>query len=372
MQKAARSTRSLWLFRSPWLELGILVSSVVLSYVALLLISLGASTPPDAMAVGDVVRIMFGFFLLSFAIAVLAVLAGIGGGVIYTPLMMAFTPVNSLIIRATGLIVAMFNGLVSSGPFLKSGVGNLKLAITCTLGYGLGGFVGAQGAIWLAQKMGADGEGIIRIILGTIVLVLGIYFLWGGRRAEWPEPKGVDRFSRWLGIRQSYYEPSIKKTVTYEVRRVHWNTIAMVGIGAISGFFGMGAGWAVVPALTMIVGVPLKVAAATSHVIIGMGDCITVWPYMLVGAIIPLFAAPWLVGQVVGGIVGAQALIKARSQAIRFILAGIMVYTSFGLVSDGLVKLSYVSKVPGAVNVAVLLAVLAAVSFAVVRKSAHA
>ena len=370
MQKASETLRALRMPRSPWLELGILASSVVLSYVALLLISMGAAAPQNGMGLIDVVRLMFGFFLLSFAIAVLAVLAGIGGGVIYTPLMMAFTPVNSLIIRATGLIVAMFNGLVSSGPFMKSGVGNLKLSIICTLGYGLGGFAGAQGAIWLAQRMGVAGEGIIRVVLGSIVLVLGIYFLWGGRKTEWAEAKPVDTFSKRLGIQQSYYEPSIKKTVTYEVRLLHWNTIAMVGIGAISGFFGMGAGWAVVPALNLIVGVPLKVAAATSHVIIGMGDCITVWPYMLIGAIIPLFAAPWLVGQVLGGIVGAQALIKARSQAIRFILAGIMVYTSFGLVTDGLVKLSYISKVPGGVNVAVLLAVLAVVSLAIVGKGA--
>jgi hypothetical protein len=65
-------------FPVAWLELGILVSSAALSYPALFLMSLGASTPEDGMAVGNVVRIMFGFSLLSFAIAVLAGLAGIG------------------------------------------------------------------------------------------------------------------------------------------------------------------------------------------------------------------------------------------------------------------------------------------------------
>ena len=120
------------LFKSPWLELIVMCSAVILSYIAMLLISRGAEIPPEGMALSNITWFLLGFFLLSFAVAIIAVLAGIGGGVIYTPLMLAFTPVNSLIVRATGLIVAMFSGLVSTGPFMKTGVGNLKLATICT------------------------------------------------------------------------------------------------------------------------------------------------------------------------------------------------------------------------------------------------
>jgi uncharacterized membrane protein YfcA len=356
------------LTRSPWLELFILAATVILSYIALSLISVGAAVPEGGMSLGSIVRLMLGFFVLSFAIAIIAVLAGIGGGVIYTPLMLAFTPVNSLIIRATGLIVAMFNGLVSSGPFMKSGIGNLKLSIICTLGYGLGGFAGAQGAIWMAGKMGLTGEGLIRVVLGAIVLGLSFYFLSGSKKTEWPEVKKVDRFSDRLKIPHPYYEPSIDKIINYRVKNVPIGVAAMIGIGLISGFFGMGAGWAVVPALNMIVGTPLKISAACSHVIIGMGDCISVWPYILAGAIIPLFAAPWLVGQVLGGMVGAQVLIRARSQAIRYILIGIMVYTSYGLVTDGFVKMGFFKPIPSFISIIILAFILAAVVLAILGK----
>jgi len=67
---------------------------------------------------------------------------------------------------------------------------------------------------------------------------------------------------------------------------------------------------------------PLKVAAACRGILIGMGDCISVWPYIFAGAIIPLFAALWSVGQVVGGIVGAQVLIRIKSGSIRLLLFG--------------------------------------------------
>jgi uncharacterized membrane protein YfcA len=242
------------------------------------------------------------------------------------------------------------------------------LTIVCTLGYGLGGFAGAQGAIWVAGRMGLTGEGLIRVILGVIVLALGLYFLWGSNKTEWPEVKKVDRFTARLKIPRPYYEPSIDKVVNYSVKNIPLGVLAMVGIGMVSGFFGMGAGWAVVPALSMVVGVPLKIAAVTSHMIIGMGDCMTVWPYILVGAIIPLFVAPWLVGQVLGGMVGAQVLIRARSQAIRYILIGIMCYTSFGLITDGLTKLKYITAVPNIISIIVLLVILAVVALAITGK----
>ena len=61
-------------------------------------------------------------FVLSVVIAIVAVIAGVGGGVIFTPLMLAFTSIDTLIIRSTGLVVAMFSGLVATGPFMRKGL----------------------------------------------------------------------------------------------------------------------------------------------------------------------------------------------------------------------------------------------------------
>jgi len=216
--------------------------------------------------------------------------------------------------------------------------------------------------------MGASGEGVVRIILGGIVLALAAYFLWGGVKREWPEVREVDRFSRWLGLPQPYYEPSLGKVVHYQVTRAAFAVLAMGGVGLISGFFGMGAGWAVVPVMNLIMEVPLKVAAASSGILIGMGDCITVWPYILAGAMIPLFVAPWLVGQVMGGIIGAHVLIRVRAKSIRYILIGIMVFSSFGLVTKGLASLGYKSAVPGTIHIAVLLIILTGVALAILGK----
>ena len=354
--------------KSPWLELSLMSGVVILSYTALMLITKGAETPPGGMSLNNISLLTFGFFLLSFAIACIAVVAGIGGGVLFTPLMLAFTPLDSLMVRGTGLIVAMFSGLISTGPLMKSGLGNLKVSIYCCVGYGIGAFTGAQGAILASRQLGVTGEGFVRIALGLIVLLLALYFLQGGVKLEWPQVKQVDRFTKWLNLPQPYYEESLGKVIDYSITRAGWGLLAMVGVGMISGFFGMGAGWAVVPTMNLIMGVPLKVAAACSGILIGMGDCISVWPYILAGAVIPLFAALWLVGQVLGGIVGAQILIRVKAGSIRLILIGILLFSSFGLIAKGLMTLGYISSVLGPVYIVVLLLIMLGVALGLTGK----
>jgi len=345
--------------KSPWAEIIIMLAVLVLSYVGLALIGWGAETPPGGMSGGAIWGWLFGFFFISFAIALVAVIGGIGGGVLFTPFMLAFTSVDSLIVRATGLIVAMFSGLISTGPFMRRGLANLRICIFCAAAYGVGAFSGAQGAIYVAKHLGATGEGLVRLALGIILFSLAVYFIVGGKKIEWPEVKRVDGFTKWLRLSQPYYEESLGKIIDYPLTRGAWIIVAIVGVGTLSGFFGLGAGWAIVPAQNVIMAVPLKVAAANSGVLLGMGDCIGVWPYLLMGAIIPVFAAPWLVGQVLGGLLGALILIRVKAGFVRFLLIGFMFFACFGLLTKGLGMLGVIGKVPIWLNGTVFLIICA-------------
>ena len=357
------------LFKSPWLEVNVMLFVLIISYIALALITGNAEIEPGAMTGGVIWGWLFGFFFLSFAIAMVAVIGGIGGGVLFTPFMLAFTSVDSLIIRATGLIVAMFSGLVSTGPFMKGGLANLRISIFCAAAYGVGAFAGAQGAIIVAQHLGEMGEGFVRLALGVILASLAVYFLVGGKKIEWPEVKKVDSFTKWLKLSQPYYEVSMNKVIDYPLTRAAWVICAIVGIGLLSGFFGLGAGWAIVPAQNVIMGVPLKVAAANSGVLLGMGDCIGVWPYLLMGAIIPIFVAPWLVGQVLGGLLGALILIRVKAGFVRFLLIGFMFFSCFGLLTKGLTMLGVIGEVPNWLIGVVLLVIFIPVTRSIIKFS---
>jgi hypothetical protein len=191
----------------------------------------------------------------------------------------------------------------------------------------------------------------------------------GGSKIEWPEVKKVDSFTKLLKLTQPYYEVSLQKVIDYPLTRAGWVLVAFIGVGMLSGFFGLGAGWAIVPAQNLIMSVPLKVAAANSGVRLGMGDCIGVWPYLMMGAIIPVFAAPWLVGQVLGGLLGALILIRVKAGFVRYLLIGFMFFACFGLLMKGLGMLGVIGKVPLWVNGLVFVVIFATVIRAILKQA---
>ena len=355
--------------RQPWLELIIMLVVMVISYMGLAIISVMSQPPaPGEMSNGAITLWMLVFFLISSSVlAALSVIAGIGGGVIFVPVMMAFTPVNSLVIRASGLIVTMFSALTATGLFMKKGLANFKMCLVLTVGQGVGVLIGAQAAIATANAFGDTGEGVIRIILGCLLAMVAVYFITGVKKREWSNIQNVDAITKWMGLEHTYYEESEGKLYSYNVRRIVLGLVLLFGFGLLGGFFGMGAGWAITPVQNLALGVPLKTALANSNVILGMASCVGVWPYMLAGVIIPLFVLPWLAGQVMGGYLGALALVKARIIVVRFILIGIMLFTSFSLITDGLATLNLMARVPGNVSLIVFFIVMALVVFLLLR-----
>ncbi|MCL2373996.1 MAG: sulfite exporter TauE/SafE family protein [Treponema sp.] len=355
-------------FRHPWLELLVMMTVAVFSFIGLSIISF-LSQAPGAGEMGNaaITLWLLAFFLISFSLAVVSVIAGIGGGVIFVPVMMAFTPINSVIIRASGLIVTMFSALMSTGLFVKKGIANFKMCLMLTVSQGLGVLLGAKSAIAVAGAFGESGEGIIRIILGCILAAVAAFFFKGGKKLEWPNIQNVDALTKWMKLEHTYYEESDGKVYTYKITRILLGLALLFWFGLLGGFFGMGAGWAITPVQNLGLGVPLKTALANSNVILGMASCMGVWPFMLAGGIIPLFALPWLSGQVAGGYLGALVLVKVKVTVVRFILIGIMMFTSFSLITDGFAKLDLIPRVPGGVSMIVFLLMMAFVVFLLFR-----
>lgn len=315
-------------------ELSLLVILITISYICMAIFSNIPST--DVLSSSFIIGIIIASFLLSTAIAVIAVIAGVGGGVIFTPVMLGFTSFDTLLIRGTGLVVAMFSGLISSGPFMRIGLSNIKLVYFCSIPIIVGALAGATSAVYLADVMGATGDAIVRLLLGLVLVFIAVMFIVGGSKGEYPEVKHVDRFTDKIGLRGAYWEKSLNKAVNFRATRGIPGFILFLLVGFTGGFFGLGGGWAVVPVLNMVMMVPLKVSAACSGVLLAIGNAAAVWPYILYGALIALFAVPWMLGQVVGGIIGAHILTKIKAAFVRNILIVLIIATSVKLIVRGI------------------------------------
>lgn len=282
----------------------------------------------------------FTFLVVCFGIGILAVLGGVGGGVLFTPLMLGFTPIDSYIVRATGLFVAVCGSLVAARPFLFRNLANFKLILFTGVPYALFAMAGALLAGYVKQTAGDAGEGLLRLVLGMIVISVALLMVFSGRRVEYPEVKGVDRFTERLHLGMSYFETSVGKQVDYQVKRAPVAMILFCFVGLVSGMFGLGAGWAMVPAFNLLMLAPLKVAATTTKVLIGVGDTAAVWPYIRGGGLFPLFAVPCMIGLVAGTYIGAKVMIRIKAGFIRYLIIVIMFGSGIKLLLDGIRRLT--------------------------------
>jgi uncharacterized membrane protein YfcA len=283
--------------------------------------------------------IIAGSFVISLLIAIISVLGGVGGGVIFTPIMLGFTSADTLIVRSTGLVVAMFSGLVSSGPFMRNGLADIRLVFFCAIPIIVGAMVGSQFAISMAENMGETGDAIVRLALGVVLVFIAVMFIMGGSKTEYPSPRRIDIISQKMNLKSRYWEESLNKTVEYHATRAVLGGALFFVVGFTGGFFGLGGGWAVVPVLNLVMAVPLKVSAASSGVLLAIGNAAAIWPYIVKGALIGVFAAPWMIGQVIGGILGAHILAKIKAAFVRNILIVLLILTSIKLIARGVESL---------------------------------
>ncbi len=112
-----------------------------------------------------------------------------------------------------------------------------------------------------------------------------------------------------------------------------------LGAGALSGFFGIGGGFLIVPGLVFSTGMPILNAVGSSLLSVGTFGLTTAANYAVSGLVDWKLAALFILGGVAGGLVGmrlAVRLAKERSALVRvfagvlFAVAAYMLYRSVG------------------------------------------
>ena len=165
-------------------ELTLLVLLTLLSYLVIAVFS-NISDSVEYHG-GLIILGMFGSFVFSVLIAIVAVLGGVGGGVIFIPVILGFTSIDTLIVRATGLVVAMFSGLISARPLLRRGLVDIKLVFFGAVPITLGSLTGAYSAVHLSHQFGETGDAFVRLTLGLLILGIAGLFIFSGKRSEYP------------------------------------------------------------------------------------------------------------------------------------------------------------------------------------------
>ena len=267
-------------------------------------------------------------FIVTFVLGIIVVLGGVGGGVLFVPIVGGFFPFNLDFVRGAGLLIALSGALAAGPGLLRRGLADLRLSLPLALIASTSAIVGAMIGLSLPKN-------VVNTFLGLTILGIVVIMLTA-KESEYPEVKKADALSQALKIYGVYYEPTTGKEIEWKVHRTPLALLLFVVIGIMAGMFGLGAGWANVPVLNLLMGVPLKVAVSTSKFLLSITDTSAAWIYLNSGAIIPMIVVPSIIGIMLGSIVGVRILAIAKPKIIRWVVIGLLAFSGLRALLKGL------------------------------------
>lgn len=266
-------------------------------------------------------------FVFCFVLGIIAVLAGVGGGVLYVPLVSGFFPFHLDFVRGAGLLVALAGALAAGPGLLRRNLASLRLALPVAVIASSCAIVGAFMGLALPTN-------VVQICLGGTIFFIAILLLMS-KNVERPQVTKQDALGAALGMSGTYQEYT-GELVQWHTHRTLPGLLLFIIIGIMAGMFGLGAGWANVPVLNLLMGVPLKIAVGTSKFLLSITDTSAAWVYLNQGCVIPLMAIPSIVGLMLGSFVGVRILAVAKPKMIRYLVIAVLLFAGVRSLWKGL------------------------------------
>lgn len=266
--------------------------------------------------------------VVTFVMGIAAVLGGVGGGVLFVPIISGFFPFHLDFVRGAGLLVALSGALAAGPGLLKMNLASLRLAMPVALIASTFSIIGAMVGLALPTN-------VVQIALGATILGICALMLTA-KKSEMPDVPKADKISSALRIYGVYQEASTGQVIDWKIHRTPQGLILFIGIGVMAGMFGLGAGWANVPVLNLLMGAPLKISVATSKFLLSITDTSAAWIYLNNGCVIPMMVVPSLIGIMLGSFVGVRLLKVAKPGLVRWIVIGMLGFAGLKALSKGL------------------------------------
>lgn len=240
-------------------------------------------------------------------------LVGLGGGIIVVPALSLYFGVPMHQAVAASLVAVVATSSVAAAGYARDEICNVRLGMLLEVATTLG----ALGGGLLASLL--DPAWLQAIFAVFLALNAANLVLRHARREAAPPPVSDPGA---LGGR--YHDPSLKREVVYRVERVPLGLAVSALAGAVSGLLGIGGGPIKVPMMTGAMGMPMKAAAATSNLMIGVTACASAALYYRKGFVSPAVAAPVALGVAAGAYLGSRAAPKAKGAHLTGLLAVVL------------------------------------------------
>jgi uncharacterized membrane protein YfcA len=169
---------------------------------------------------------------------------GGGGALLAIPLLVYVLGVTARDATAMSLMVVGGSALLGVWDYGRAGEVRVKAALV----FSGTGAVGAWGGAYAHQLVR---EELLLVLFGGLMLGAAAKMLW------WKPP---------------VTSTEAEESCAYRFPRICWVKVSGIGllVGIMTGFFGVGGGFVIVPALVLVLGFPMRLAVGTSLLIIAL------------------------------------------------------------------------------------------------------
>ena len=251
----------------------------------------------------------------------LGALLGIGGGVFLVPFLHLVVGLPLNIARGIGIITVIgTSSVVSTGSKARPFV-NLRLGMLLQV-------PASAGALAAALIVSRIPERALYIMFSVVTAAIAVIMVARLEKRNVILDRNVDPGP--FGGR--YYEAESGGEVVYRTRRLPVAAIVSLAAGYVSGSLGIGGGILQVPAINAWCGVPLRAAAATSAVVIGITAMASAPIFYARGDVLAPAAAAAVLGVIVGSQGGLWIAARARSKWLKLLMAAVLAAVSLSFI----------------------------------------
>lgn len=220
-------------------------------------------------------------------------LIGGGGSIMATPLLLYVVGLQPHVAIGTGALAVSASAFVNFAGHARRG--NVRWH-TAALFAVIGAIAAVAGS---TAGKSFDGERLL-FLFAALMIVIGILMLRRGSKPAPPEGGTAKR-------------PALV-------------VASAAGVGLLSGFFGIGGGFLIVPGLLFSTGMPMIFAVGSSLLAVGAFGLTTATSYAFSGLVDWPVAAEYVAGGIVGGFVGLRLACNLAGQkaALNCIFAGLV------------------------------------------------
>lgn len=247
-----------------------------------------------------------GTFAFGAGVGIFGAYLGLGGGLLVVPFLTLVLYLPAKIAVGTSLLTVITTSTGAAQEYLKSGRCDVRLGIVLELFTTLGALAGALATAFLPERG-------LYISFGILLVLVAFQMARSKEEPDFANNHLPKEYHNWAG-----------------------GAAVSSLAGVLSGLLGVGGGVLKIPAMNLIMKVPLSVAFATSNLMIGVTATAGALVYFSRGDVDFQAAAPLVLGTAVGAYLGAKSVKKVSTRWLRIVFVFVLLIVAYEMLSKGI------------------------------------